>query len=227
MTLNLSRRALQCAGFHGRVPKWTKGTDCKSVIRGFESHLGLFAFGLASRLSPSMDATVLSIRISFVPAYGDYRRFVFWAVFRRLRISLFVVVAALALLIGVTAFRVYKEGAAIDRSTILIVAWVALVLVIIPFSYLRTARKRWLKSLELRLPRTYVFSDAGIESSTVTSQARLTWAYIVKARKLKGLVMLGTGQQAYFLIPVAAFESPQSYEQFLVLVREKVADSHL
>ena len=26
---------------HGRVPKWTKGTDCKSVIRGFESHLGL------------------------------------------------------------------------------------------------------------------------------------------------------------------------------------------
>jgi hypothetical protein len=26
----------------GRVPKWTKGTDCKSVIRGFESHLGLF-----------------------------------------------------------------------------------------------------------------------------------------------------------------------------------------
>lgn len=25
----------------GRVPKWTKGTDCKSVIRGFESHLGL------------------------------------------------------------------------------------------------------------------------------------------------------------------------------------------
>src|ERR1043165_7376488 len=27
----------------GRVPKWTKGTDCKSVIRGFESHLGLCA----------------------------------------------------------------------------------------------------------------------------------------------------------------------------------------
>ncbi len=26
----------------GRVPKWSKGTDCKSVIRGFESHLGLF-----------------------------------------------------------------------------------------------------------------------------------------------------------------------------------------
>ena len=25
----------------GRVPKWTKGTDCKSVIRRFESDLGL------------------------------------------------------------------------------------------------------------------------------------------------------------------------------------------
>ena len=26
---------------YGRVPKWTKGTDCKSVIRRFESDLGL------------------------------------------------------------------------------------------------------------------------------------------------------------------------------------------
>ena len=30
---------------YGRVPKWTKGTDCKSVIRGFESHRGLLQFG--------------------------------------------------------------------------------------------------------------------------------------------------------------------------------------
>ena len=28
----------------GRVPKWSKGTDCKSVIRGFESHRGLSPF---------------------------------------------------------------------------------------------------------------------------------------------------------------------------------------
>ena len=27
--------------YFGRVPEWTKGTDCKSVIRGFESHRGL------------------------------------------------------------------------------------------------------------------------------------------------------------------------------------------
>ena len=26
----------------GRVPEWTKGADCKSAIRGFESHRGLF-----------------------------------------------------------------------------------------------------------------------------------------------------------------------------------------
>src|SRR6185312_12570582 len=29
----------------GRVPKWTKGTDCKSVIRRFESDLGLCGRG--------------------------------------------------------------------------------------------------------------------------------------------------------------------------------------
>lgn len=28
----------------GGVPKWTKGTDCKSVIRGFESHRRLIEF---------------------------------------------------------------------------------------------------------------------------------------------------------------------------------------
>ena len=30
--------------FHhfGRMPEWTKGADCKSAIRGFESHSGLF-----------------------------------------------------------------------------------------------------------------------------------------------------------------------------------------
>ena len=37
---------IECAGVDivqnsGRVPKWTKGTDCKSVIRRFESDLGL------------------------------------------------------------------------------------------------------------------------------------------------------------------------------------------
>jgi hypothetical protein len=33
----------------GRVPKWTKGTDCKSVIRGFESHLGLYVLFAEAR----------------------------------------------------------------------------------------------------------------------------------------------------------------------------------
>ncbi len=28
---------------HGGVPKWTKGADCKSVIRGFESHRRLLS----------------------------------------------------------------------------------------------------------------------------------------------------------------------------------------
>ena len=32
---------------YGRVPKWTKGTDCKSVIRRFESGLGLLPPGAA------------------------------------------------------------------------------------------------------------------------------------------------------------------------------------
>lgn len=34
---------IPCQGIaYGRIPKWIKGTDCKSVIRGFESRSGLF-----------------------------------------------------------------------------------------------------------------------------------------------------------------------------------------
>src|ERR1041384_2000174 len=39
----------------GRVPKWTKGTDCKSVIHGFESHLGLFEVLLLSFVGIAAD----------------------------------------------------------------------------------------------------------------------------------------------------------------------------
>ena len=31
-------------GVEGDVPEWTKGADCKSVIRGFESHRRLTLF---------------------------------------------------------------------------------------------------------------------------------------------------------------------------------------
>ena len=36
----------------GGVPKWTKGTDCKSVIRGFESHRRLWRKARAGRRRP-------------------------------------------------------------------------------------------------------------------------------------------------------------------------------
>ena len=47
----------------GRVPKWSKGTDCKSVIRGFESHLGLLPETLR-RHAKSFSKTDLRIAAS-------------------------------------------------------------------------------------------------------------------------------------------------------------------
>ena len=45
--LDLGAVARSVALVAGRVPKWTKGTDCKSVIRGFESHRGLWGVRVA------------------------------------------------------------------------------------------------------------------------------------------------------------------------------------
>ena len=42
----------------GRVPKWTKGTDCKSVIRGFESHLGLYPLPAFQVSQPTRRTTI-------------------------------------------------------------------------------------------------------------------------------------------------------------------------
>ena len=45
----------------GRVPKWTKGTDCKSVIRRFESDLGLSTFPPVKFMYPCIFAGVSSL----------------------------------------------------------------------------------------------------------------------------------------------------------------------
>lgn len=50
----------------GRVPEWTKGTDCKSVIRGFESHRGLLTIG-----SGACTRLVSRLEHRFGPLLGD------------------------------------------------------------------------------------------------------------------------------------------------------------
>ena len=51
----------------GRVPKWTKGTDCKSVIRGFESHHGLFFPPSPASPAPANPATAAVITLRAAP----------------------------------------------------------------------------------------------------------------------------------------------------------------
>jgi hypothetical protein len=48
----------------GRVPKRIKGTDCKSVIRRFESDLGLLSFLREARSEQTVDGRALELRIS-------------------------------------------------------------------------------------------------------------------------------------------------------------------
>ena len=47
----------------GRVPKWTKGTDCKSVIRRFESDLGLFPARSDQSFDHLMRVTWMPLRL--------------------------------------------------------------------------------------------------------------------------------------------------------------------
>lgn len=44
----------------GRVPEWTKGADCKSVIRRFESDRGLFIYILGGSFNITLTQNVVN-----------------------------------------------------------------------------------------------------------------------------------------------------------------------
>jgi hypothetical protein len=176
-----------------------------------------------------MDTTVPVIRVSTVPTFGAYLRFLLLLAFRQVR---FLIPFALGLLIlfFVFPFMPFIESRGVIatyRDSLPMLILPGIVFVLIPVSNVWAARRRWRDAAELHVPRTYVFSDTGIEVIADTFHSEVAWSHIVIARKSAGQVSLGTAQKLFYLVPVGEFESSQSYDQFRLLVTQKVANSKL
>ena len=166
-----------------------------------------------------MNPPIENIRIHIVPTFRDFWRGVIWATFRQYRRLLLF---AILLLVAFLASPLFPgDHAPMARyPECLIVP--AVIFVFVPLSIYRGTTKRWHKSNELRSPRTYVFSDAGVEASGDTFNSQLAWAHYVTAYKSGDLIFLGMGQNQFTILPLRDFESPQQLARFIELVKSKV-----
>ncbi|MBP3958442.1 YcxB family protein [Gemmata sp. G18] len=101
------------------------------------------------------------------------------------------------------------------------------VFVYTPIATYFAARKRWETAEELREPRTYTFTDDGIEVVGKSFSGFMTWPIIIRAERAGGLVMLATRQQQFYLLPVKAFEQPETWARFTQLIEANVRDCRL
>jgi hypothetical protein len=103
----------------------------------------------------------------------------------------------------------------------------ALVFIFIPVSIHVIARKRWLQAIEVRAPRTYIFTSSGFEVVADSFHFSGSWDTIVSAQQEKAVIYLGTAQKQFYIIPVSDFASPEELGQFKQLVSTKVRGSSL
>jgi hypothetical protein len=166
------------------------------------------------------------ISVTVAPAFADYLRFNLRFIFRSPVILFF---GLFPLVLGLCYPLMPGIQVRLDNVAYLLPMLITptLFFVIIPLSVYRAAKRRWRDSLELREDRTYSFTEAGIQVTGTTFAAFVAWSHIVAARRSTDQVVLSTGQQLFYLIPVRAFESDEMWDRFCRLVESKVSGTRL
>lgn len=163
------------------------------------------------------------IRVSTTPVFRDYLRFLMWFSFRQVRLLIpFAIFAIVAFLLAPLVPFEEKGAIARYRAALGTLILPAIVFVFLPISNYLAGKKRWKAAIALRAPRVYVFSESGIEVIAETFHSEASWKHVVSAYQQKGQVMLGTAQRQFYLVPMAAFESPAQRAEFLDLVKRNV-----
>jgi hypothetical protein len=165
------------------------------------------------------------IRIEFTPTFQQYLQFTQSTArypFRRLRpfayISLFCF--AMSPLIDERNQTVLQAYGTFSKALFL----PGLLFVFLPASVYFTSRKRWRISSELREPKVYEFSDAGMSVTGTSFHGVQSWTSLVSAQTNGSMIFLVNGQRAAHLIPADAFGNTPQLEAFKTLLRAKVPD---
>jgi hypothetical protein len=171
-----------------------------------------------------MNSTFENIRIATTPTFGGYLRFAMWMGLRQIRFLVpFAIFAFIAFLLAPVVPFEQQGAVARYRASLGVLILPGIVFVLLPLSIYCGARKRWQIAAELRAPRTYVFSDAGIDIAADTFNSQVAWTHVVTAYKSRDQILLGTGQKQFYLVPVEGFESREQFARFLELVKSKIA----
>lgn len=159
-------------------------------------------------------------QIRVVPTFEDYLRFNAYHGMRRLRpVAMF---PAIWLVVAVMCYAMGGASEALVVGTFLIVGLAAALIVA---SVYVSSSRNWQHLAELHEPRMYRFTDEGLQVDADTFNGFVRWEHIYTAETTGELILLGTGQPAYHLLPKTAFSDEQTVEQFIAFLREKVQDT--
>jgi hypothetical protein len=100
--------------------------------------------------------------------------------------------------------------------------FLALIFIFLPLSMWWSVRKRWQSIAELRVPRTYRVTEAGVEVTSETFSSSFSWDLIASGSRVGDQLALATRQNVFHLIPLADVGPIEQQEAFVDLIKRKV-----
>ncbi len=179
------------------------------------------------------------IRVEFTPRFGQYLRANFHVVYRQQRLLTWLaagsgVLGVLCCAVAVPLLIFLPDpggGAPTLRSVLpglLLPSILSLMplgsFVIQPLLMYVGGRARWRAAVELREPKAYEFTEAGVSGGGAHAAGTLRWDVLTRAETVGGLFVLTTGQRSFVYVPVGAF-SPEAFRALGELVRRKLAET--
>ncbi|HEY1186423.1 MAG TPA: YcxB family protein [Gemmata sp.] len=176
--------------------------------------------------------TPLVVRVT--PTFNELLRFNWSVGVRRMRLLALIALFWTGVVLCVPLMAVAQpelvpmpQGARAIPYAVPVLLLVMVVFVYVPLATYIGLRKQWRTVEQLREPRTYTFTVAGMEVVGTSFAGFTAWSNVSRAERSGGLVLLAIGPQQFHLVPVSVFDRPEVWEQFARLVRANVSDCRL
>ncbi|MGE5189621.1 MAG: YcxB family protein [Gemmatimonadota bacterium] len=168
----------------------------------------------------------MALDIAYEPTFRDFLSLNRWIVRRRWRavrwLSAFLLTA---FLVSPLLFRdLAAQGFFLPYArSLAILAVPAAFLGLLPAALFLAARNRWNAAPEIREPRRFVFSEEGVAVTGRTFSGQVAWSHVTGAESHRGLFILKTNQNLYYLLSEKGFGDEADRKAFTSLVRRKVS----
>ncbi len=168
----------------------------------------------------------MAVSIAYEPTFRDFLSLNRWIVRRRWRAIRSLSVVAIALFVAGTLLFHDPGGGGVFRPysrSLAVLMFPAVFLVGLPATLYFAVKKRWNAAPEIREPRRFTFSEDGIAVEGRTFSGRVAWSHITGVESHRGLIILKTNQNMYYLFSERGFPDEDAREEFASLVRKKVS----